>query len=283
MTHNQLTVVSIYGHNNGASAIPSIVHSVAQLPGSKGLLLSLERPAELPASIEWKKIGLTNYWDYSTFTFHCLASFIDTDYCLIVQDDGWVLNGANWHDYYYDYDYIGAPSHCGKVDDKLYLHFSWTEFPNAVPVQNGGFSLRSKRMLDAPNKYGIAHRWANEIHNWNEDAQLSAILKPDFEQLGMKYAPTEIAREFSVEHLGPIVHDGIDFTKVVGHHAQTRRLVAPYTIRITKPRSEVSTYYREMEFLNFLMDIGYQIEFFQPPVTSVRINAPSQKVPSRQR
>ena len=99
----------------------------------------------------------------------------------------------------------------------------------------------------------------------------------------MKYAPTEIAREFSVEHLGPIVHDGIDFTKVVGHHAQTRRLVAPYTIRITKPRSEVSTYYREIEFLNFLMDIGYQIEFFQPPVASVRINAPSKKVPSRQR
>ena len=41
MVHDQLTIVSVYGHNNGASAIPSIVKSMKELPGSKGLLISL--------------------------------------------------------------------------------------------------------------------------------------------------------------------------------------------------------------------------------------------------
>ena len=44
MEHSELTIVSVYGHNNGASAVPSIKRSMAELPGSKGLLLSLAKP-----------------------------------------------------------------------------------------------------------------------------------------------------------------------------------------------------------------------------------------------
>lgn len=122
--HDQLTIVSIYGHNNGASAIPAISRSMRELPGSKGLLISIEEPPNLPNNVVWKRCHVIDYLGYSLFMMHSLYAFIETDYCLIVQDDGWVLNGKNFKPEYYDYDYIGAPSHCAFGDGHLYLNFN---------------------------------------------------------------------------------------------------------------------------------------------------------------
>ncbi|SAL48353.1 hypothetical protein AWB74_02212 [Caballeronia arvi] len=38
-----------------------------------------------------------------------LWRFIETEYALIVQDDGWILDIGNWSDEFLSYDYIGAP------------------------------------------------------------------------------------------------------------------------------------------------------------------------------
>ena len=61
MVHNQLTIVSVYGHNNGASAMPSIVKSMKELPGSKGLLISIEEPPNLPSNVVWKRCNPIDY------------------------------------------------------------------------------------------------------------------------------------------------------------------------------------------------------------------------------
>jgi hypothetical protein len=45
------------------------------------------------------------------------------------------------------------------------------------------------------------------------------------ERLGMKFAPVESAKYFSFEHLGPM-HDGMDMTKVFGHHSRFRQLLS---------------------------------------------------------
>ena len=113
MLHTNLTIVSVYGHNDGSAAIPSIMKSMEELPGSRGLLLSVNPPANLPEEIQWKPIYFLNYKQYSVFMMHALYSYIKTDYCLVVQDDSWVLNGNNFTEEYYQYDYIGPPSHCG--------------------------------------------------------------------------------------------------------------------------------------------------------------------------
>ena len=261
MRHDQLTIVSVYGHNDGASAIPSISHSMKQLPGSRGLLLSRQKPKNLPDNIAWKRVGLIDYLQYSVFMMHMLQHHIETDYALIVQDDGWVLDGENWKDEYYGYDYIGAPSHCGRVGDKFLLGFGWFEHEDRTVVQNGGFSLRSKRFLQAPNEFGIVHKQANDIHNWNEDAQLTAIFRQDLEHCGMKYAPEHVAKNFSIEYVGPGFHDGFDFGELVGHHAQSRRLVGDMYVRVTKPHGEILDYHGEQEFLNFLKSLGYTVEY----------------------
>ena len=265
MVHDQLTIVSVYGHNNGASAIPSISRSMRELPGSKGLLISLEEPPNLPSNVVWKRCHNIDYLGYSLFMMHSLYAFIETDYCLIVQDDGWVLNGKNFKPEYYDYDYIGAPSHCAFGDGNLYLKFSWTQATEPVKVvQNGGFSLRSKRFLEACNKHGIMHLNSNEIHGWNEDAQLSAILKPVLQSYGYKYCPDEIAKYFSIEYVGLGFHEqGFNFDSLLGHHAQTRKLITDNHIAVpVDPRLS----YGEFEFMNWLEHQGYTVEYRYDPV-----------------
>ena len=265
MTHEHLTIVSVYGHNDGARAVPSIMHSMKQLPGSRGLLLSRERPFNLPKSIEWKRVGIIDYMQYSVFMMHGLQHHIKTDYALVVQDDGWVLNGANFTDEFYAYDYIGAPSHCGRVGDQFILGFGWEQHEERTVVQNGGFSLRSKRFLEAPNRYGIVHKQASDIHNWNEDAQLTAIYRADLEYCGMKYASENVAKRFSIEYVGLNFHDDFDFTQLVGHHAQCRRLIGDMRVRMTLPHSEIKNIHKEQLFTDHLISLGYEIEYEDEP------------------
>jgi hypothetical protein len=195
---------------------------------------------------------------------YCLHLYIKTSHCLIVQDDGWVLNGKNFLPEYYDYDYIGAPAHAGYNDGKLYFSFAWTKDPDAQPVLNGGFSLRSKRFLRCLAKRGIMYAFFSTEPLCNEDVQICTFLRPKLEKLGMRFAPTDVALNFSMEYAGPQLHDKIKFNKLLGHHGPSRKLVSNNHIQITKPLSEVSNYYREMEFLDWLQNKGYTVEFYEP-------------------
>jgi hypothetical protein len=60
------------------------------------------------------------------------------------------------------------------------------------------------------------------------------------------------------------LHDDLDFSKLVGHHAPTRKLTADNYINVKAPLSEVSNYYREMAFLGFLQTKGYAVECYEP-------------------
>lgn len=262
MAHNQLTVVAVYGHNDGSSAIPSILKSMQELEGSQGLLISPVKPENLPEQIQWSHCYPLNYHQYSWFVMYSLWAYIETDYCLIVQDDGWVLNGKNWRSEYYDYDYVGAPVQAAMIDDLYYPLWGWLDKPGKVyQVQNGGFSLRSKRFLQAPAKYGIMHETFNVEPFCNEDVQLTCFLRDKLEDVGMKYAPSDLAKHFAIEYLGPGFHDDLDFSKLLGQHCPNRKLKDTNHIYVVKPLEEVTTYFREMEFLRYLQDSGYSVEY----------------------
>lgn len=259
--HDRLTIVAIYGHNDGSSAIPSLLVSKAQLPGSKALLISPKKPRGLPKDIAWKRCFPMNYQQYSVFCIHCLHHYIKTDYCLIVQNDSWVLNGANFHEHYYDYDYVGAPAHAAMVGDIYHIQWSWLGKEGALEVQNGGFSLRSRKLLKAPSIYGLAYIPFPQQPFCNEDVQICSFRRTALEQLGLKFAPKEVAKHFSVEYMGPGFHDDLDFDRLVGCHGPTRKLMGDKTIYNQQSIAQNSTYFREMEFLKWLQSKGYTIQF----------------------
>ena len=77
---------------------------------------------------------LNSAQDYSRFILRELSDHIRTDYCLIVQWDGFILDAAHWSAGFLEFDYIGAP---------------WPQFSDGHDVGNGGFSLRSRKLLEA--------------------------------------------------------------------------------------------------------------------------------------
>lgn len=259
--HDNLTIVAIYGHNDGSSAIPSLLHSKQELPGSQALLISPAKPAALPDDIQWKRCFPLNYQQYSVFCIHALHAYIDTDFCLIVQDDSWVLNGQNFHQHYYDYDYVGAPAHAAMINDIYHIHWSWLGKEGAIEVQNGGFSLRSKKLLEAPSVFGITYIPFPQQPFCNEDVQLTAFRRSALEAVGCKFAPLDVAKHFSVEYMGPGFHDDLDFNTLLGCHGPTRKLVGHKSVLCLEPQQTISTYFRELEFMNWLSEQGYCVQY----------------------
>jgi hypothetical protein len=108
------------------------------------------------------------------------------------------------------------------------------------------------------------HLNANEIHGWNEDAQLSAILKPVLQSFGYKYCPDDIAKYFSIEYVGHGFHEeGFDYSKLLGHHAQSRKLVN--TNHVVVPVDPTKSY-GEVSFMSWLQEQGYTVEYRYDPI-----------------
>ena len=114
MTHS-LTIAAVTGHDGYThGSLQSIIRSYEQLRpyinDLRCLLVSPTRPDSLPEYIQHIATQPFSYLEYNLFMVYSLGQLIKTDFCLVVQDDGFVLDGKYWRDEFFEYDYIGAPS-----------------------------------------------------------------------------------------------------------------------------------------------------------------------------
>lgn len=147
------------------------------------LLLSDRLPSRpLDERIEWRKIPpLRSRSDYSAFMLHDLHKQIGTGHALCIQWDGYVLNGAAWEPEYLEFDYIGAV---------------WPHFDDGHRVGNGGFSLRSRRLLEEVSQLHYDRTAA-------EDIVIARHWRTQLEAKGLRFAPEEVARRFAYERGTP--------------------------------------------------------------------------------
>ena len=130
-----------------------------------------------------------DYKGYNEFVAMGLWKWIYSEYILLVQNDGYITNGKLWTDEFLKYDYIGAP---------------WppeahhTAEGKEVRVGNGGFSLRSRRLLRAPSVLGLEFT-DKGTGFWHEDGFLCVHNRELLEKNGIKFAPVEVAAKFSTE------------------------------------------------------------------------------------
>ena len=110
-----------------------------------------------------------------------------------VQNDGCIVDGSKWTDEFLNYDYIGAPWRL--PDDELSYR---TPDGAIMRVGNGGFSFRSKKLLEAPTKLGLKFS-DNGTGFWHEDGWLCCHVRRELENYGVKFAPIEVAAQFSTE------------------------------------------------------------------------------------
>ena len=131
--------------------------------------------------------------DYSEFIIYYLYKYIETSHILIVQWDGYIINTQKWNSDFLKYDYIGAPF-IPRENEKNYSKDSKGRF---FSIGNGGFSLRSKSLLEAPSKYNLIDD--KYFTNNHEDGFFSVLHRNFLESKGFKWAPFFIANEFSIE------------------------------------------------------------------------------------
>jgi hypothetical protein len=116
--------------------------------------------------------------EYSRFMVRELGAYFSGSHVLIVQWDGFITDACRWDPRFLEYDYVGAPWKDGTVG-------------------NGGFSLRSRRLVDA-----LRAMETPETHP--EDDCICKRYRPELEsRFGIRFAPLELARNFSWEAADP--------------------------------------------------------------------------------
>lgn len=131
---------------------------------------------------------------FSEFCIKDLHKYVDTDFVLLVQYDGFILNPESWEDDFLKHDYIGAP---WLVNDwGLGMGFFTKEQLGKYVVGNGGFCIRSKKFLKASSE--LANKDVFEKYH-PEDIVLCSWYRKEMEDAGMVFAPEDLANRFSIE------------------------------------------------------------------------------------
>jgi len=163
-------------------------------------LVTHEKPTDLPDFIEYEQCyKIESIDDYSYYCIYNLGNHVSTSHCLVIQADGFVINHEMWDPVFLEYDYIGAP---WEYNENAYV----TPFGEHVRVGNGGFSLRSKRLLDVPKSHyvefnvnqGDFYKHMN-ANNFAEDGNICVHNRHIYEKAGCRFAPVEIAARFAHE------------------------------------------------------------------------------------
>lgn len=156
--------------------------SLDQIEFGDCILFTDKTPSTAQAGIRHVPIApMRSSRDYSNFILRDLAEHLRTDHCLIVQWDGFVIDASLWEAGFLGFDYIGAP---------------WPQF-DAHDVGNGGFSLRSRRLLEAC-------RDPQFVTGHPEDIAICRTNREFLErEHGLRFADRETASRFAFERTSP--------------------------------------------------------------------------------
>jgi hypothetical protein len=173
--------------NNYELSILAIRHCLQSCEFNKVLFLT-DKEFNLENISVVKIPKITTKEQYSLFVLKDLERYIDTDFVLIIQWDGFIANPGSWTNEFQDYDYIGA---------------KWFWYSDGFNVGNGGFSLRSRRLLLALSENTVPV--SIESLRYGEDTFICRLYRRFLEnKYGIKFAPEEIADKFSYERSEPV-------------------------------------------------------------------------------
>ncbi len=188
----QVTLLAV-DTRSPALALRALRHSLRHIRFARSLLLThgaaagaLPRTEASPhGDIECVDIGpITSSADYSRFVLGGLLPHVQTTHVLIVQWDGFVIHPACWNPAFLATDYLGAP---------------WGRARHGHRVGNGGFSLRSRRLLQALHDPALQARWHHP-----EDICIAQTLRDELQaRHGIHFADLALAQGFAFENETP--------------------------------------------------------------------------------
>jgi len=146
-------------------------------------IVGQHRPSDLNGETLHLRPLEAGYNAAMAFEVREIHKYVHTDFALFISHDGYILNPGKWNDCWLDYDFIGAPW-------PSYLCQNLPTFR----VGNSGFCLKSKRFMNRCAELGGAFNPETA-----GDVFTCQTIRPQLEALGMKYAPVEVASDFSWE------------------------------------------------------------------------------------
>ncbi len=144
---------------------------------------------------------------FSEFCIKDLTKYVETEFVLLVQWDGFILNPTSWSDSFLKYDYIGAPWY---IKDEFWFErfLIPRQYENQHIVGNGGFCLRSKKFLEVSAKLARENKFT-KYHP--EDLVMCVYDKHLLLEEGIQFAPYEVAKNFSIEGHDEVYKDQFGF------------------------------------------------------------------------
>lgn len=187
--------------------VQALEHCMGMMNFGAVKFLSHEKPDNLPEGIQFEEIPeIKCIRDFDYYAFKCLGKHVNTSHMLMVQDHGFLLHPEVWKDRWLDFSFCGA------------LWPPRPEFISAstgtmVRIGNGGFSLRSKELLDLPEKLDLP--LVEDRGYTNDDGLVNSYFRKTFLEHGIVYPEATDIPEFSYEN---DVSENMNITKFFGFH-----------------------------------------------------------------
>lgn len=207
-----ITLVIVDGIKESNKTIPIIKNNYNILKNIPNIIINkpiLFTPDELCKNEYFDIISIDklSYIEYNKFILKDLNKYIKSNFVLICQSDGYIINPECWNDNFLNFDYIGAP---------------WPNLEFKNRVGNGGFSLRSKKFLDICEilfeKYPDVPIRYNHPDYLHEDFLACNVYYEEMIKAGIKFSDIETASNFSIEH--PILEKK---NKTFGFHGNFKK------------------------------------------------------------
>lgn len=114
----------------------------------------------------------------------------ETTHVFYMESDSGIVKPDAWTKEFLAWDFIGAPWPVHQFD-------GWPPCDGETnAVGNFGFSIRSRKFCELVAQKAIASK---DDARFSCDAWACRTLRPEFEKLGVRYAPVSLARRFSCE------------------------------------------------------------------------------------
>lgn len=187
----QITLTVIDGYGTESTEYENLIYSVFL----KNKNIPLKNTLFITSNLQYqnkdfivKYVDKLSHLDLNVLLFQKLNLFYDFEYSMHIHLDGYPINYHLWDDEYLEYDYIGAP---------------WPATMNwcgGKPLVGNGVSIRSKRLYEE-TKLISGYEKIYSSHGVHEDVFISSyyFLRNHLESKGIKFAPVELAKKFSVE------------------------------------------------------------------------------------
>ena len=171
---------------NHAMALRALARCRRDIEFARTIFLTdaIPEQVDVPAEIDVIPAGpISSHDAYSRIVLKELYPHVATSHVLVAQWDGYVVHPEEWTDEFLGCDYLGAP---------------WPDGQGGYSVGNGGFSLRSRRLLEALQDDRF------NVRTEAEDVTICGVHRARLESdFGIRFGDVDLARRFSYE-LGPL-------------------------------------------------------------------------------